>query len=94
MHGTMVEDLEFEVRDGRITNVKAAKGAEAVRAELATDENASRLGELALVDGSSAVGKLGLIFSNTLFDENATSHIAYGSGFDYAVEDEKDRAEG
>jgi aminopeptidase len=94
MGGTMVEDLELEVRGGRITSVKAAKGADAVRAELAMDENACRLGEVALVDGSSAVGKLGLIFNNTLFDENATSHIAYGSGFDFVVEDEDDRAAG
>jgi len=40
------------------------------------------------------VGKLGLIFYNTLFDENATSHIAYGAGFDFCVPDENDRAEG
>ncbi|HEY6115527.1 MAG TPA: aminopeptidase [Candidatus Dormibacteraeota bacterium] len=94
MRGTMVEDLEVEVHEGRITNVKARMGAEAVRAELATDENACRLGEVALVDGSSAVGKLGIVFNNTLFDENATSHIAYGSGFDFVVEDEGDRAAG
>ena len=46
------------------------------------------------MDGSSAVGKLGIVFNNTLFDENATSHIAYGSGFDFVVEDEGDRAAG
>jgi aminopeptidase len=47
-----------------------------------------------LVDGSSAVGKLGLTFFNTLFDENATCHIAYGNGFSFCVDDEADRAEG
>jgi len=94
MRGTMVQDLELEFRDGRVTNVNASSNADAVRAELAMDENASRLGEVALVDGSSAVGKLGLIFSNTLFDENATCHLAYGSGFESCVEDAQDRAAG
>jgi len=94
MRGTIVRDLELEFRDGRIVNVKASSGAEVVRAEVAVDEGASRLGEVSLVDGSSEVGKLGLIFYNTLFDENATSHIAYGAGFANAVEDVADRVEG
>jgi len=52
------------------------------------------LGEVSLVDGASAVGQLGLTFYNTLFDENATCHIAYGDGFEYTVHDEADRATG
>jgi aminopeptidase len=94
MRGTIVRDLEFEFRDGRIVEVKASEGADVIRAELAVDAGASHLGEVSLVDGSSEVGKLGLIFSNTLFDENATCHIAYGNGFSYAVGDERDRAAG
>jgi aminopeptidase len=94
LRGTVVRDLEFEFHEGRITAVKASTGADAVRAQLAVDANASRLGELSLVDGSSEVGKLGLTFSNTLFDENATCHVAYGSGFTYCVDDEADRAAG
>jgi aminopeptidase len=47
-----------------------------------------------LVDGSSEVGKLGLTFYNTLFDENATCHLAYGSGFDFCIDDPADRAVG
>jgi aminopeptidase len=94
IRGTIVRDLELEFRDGRIVSVNASSGADVVRAELETDENANRLGELALVDGSSEVGKLGLTFYNTLFDENATSHIAYGAGFTTAVEDAADRAAG
>ncbi len=92
--GTVVRDLEFAFHEGRIVDVKASSGADVVRGQLALDENASRLGEVSLVDGSSEVGKLGLIFYNTLFDENATSHIAYGAGFDFCVPDENDRAEG
>jgi aminopeptidase len=92
--GTVVRDLEFEFRDGRIVDVKASAGADVVRAELAIDENASQLGEVSLVDGSSEVGKLGLTFFNTLFDENATCHLAYGAGFAYAVDDAAGRATG
>jgi aminopeptidase len=68
-------------RDGRIVEVAASAGEDAVRAQLETDEGAVRLGEVALVDGSSAVGRTGITFLNTLFDENATCHIAYGAGF-------------
>jgi aminopeptidase len=90
--GTMVRDLEVEFHNGRIVKVEASSGADLVRGEIAIDENASRLGEVSLVDGSSAVGRLGITFLNTLFDENATCHIAYGSGFPFCIEDEADRA--
>jgi aminopeptidase len=94
LRGTVVRDLEFELHDGQITAVKASAGADSVRAQLAVDANANRLGEVSLVDGSSEVGKLGLTFANTLFDENATCHIAYGAGFSYCIEDDADRAAG
>lgn len=90
--GTMIRDLQVEFRDGHIVEVNASSGADVVRGQLAIDANASRLGEVSLVDGSSAVGQLDLIFCNTLFDENATCHVAYGSGFTFCVEDEADRA--
>jgi len=61
--GTVVRDLRFEFRGGQIVRVDASSGADVVRAELATDANAVRLGEVSLVDGSSEVGKLGLIFA-------------------------------
>ncbi|HEY1420833.1 MAG TPA: aminopeptidase [Candidatus Dormibacteraeota bacterium] len=92
--GTVVRDLEFELHEGRIVKVSASVGADAVRGQLASDPNATRLGEVSLVDGSSEVGKLGLTFSNTLFDENATSHAAYGNGFTFCVGDEADRNAG
>lgn len=91
LSGTVVRDLEFRFQDGRIVEVNASSGADVIRALLATDANAPRLGEVALVDGSSEVGKLNLIFSNTLFDENATCHIAFGNGFKFCVEDEADQ---
>lgn len=94
VHGTLVRDLEFVFRDGQIVEVKASVGADLVRGELAVDPNARRLGEVSLVDGSSEVGRLGLTFFNTLFDENATCHMAYGGGFAFCVEDPHDRAAG
>ena len=77
--GTIVRDLELRFEAGRAVEVKASAGAEAVQGQLHSDEWADRLGEVALVDGESRVGKTGLTFFNTLFDENATCHIAYGA---------------
>ena len=91
--GSIVWDLELVFKDARITDFSASAGVEVIRAQVATDEGAAHLGEVALVDGSSEVGKLGLTFFNTLFDENATCHIAFGSGFAFAV-DQADRAAG
>ena len=65
---------------GRIVDATATVGAEIVRAQLAADEQAPFLGEVALVDGSSPVKQTGLVFCDTLYDENATCHIAYGAG--------------
>jgi aminopeptidase len=91
---TVIKDLEVEFRGGRIVRVDASKGAELVRAQIARDEGASRLGEVSLVDSSSEVGKLGITFFNTLFDENATCHVAYGGGFTFCVDDAADREAG
>ena len=87
--GMLVRDLELVFKEGRITEINASEGADIIRAQVATDEGAAHLGELALVDGSSEVGKLGLTFFNTLFDENATCHIAFGSGFAFAVDGDR-----
>ena len=85
--GTTVTDLEVTFKDGRIVEVRASEGAEVVREQISLDEGAAALGEIALVDKSSAVGQTGVIFANTLFDENATSHIAYGAAFAFCVPD-------
>jgi aminopeptidase len=78
--GTRVTGLEFRFEDGKIVDVRAESGAEILRAQLAVDEQAPYLGEVALVDGSSPVKQTGLVFSDTLFDENATCHVAFGAG--------------
>jgi len=83
--GTVVRDLELTFSDGRVCEVKASTGADEVRGELAVDENASFLGEVALVDETSRVGRSGLTFWSTLFDENAASHIAYGTAWAKAL---------
>jgi aminopeptidase len=84
--GNIIRDLELRFADGRVVDVKASTGEDYVRAQIAADEGAARLGEVALVDGTSRVGQIGHIFFNTLFDENATCHIAYGRGIAYCVE--------
>ena len=78
--GTRVSDLVVRFERGRIVDVKATAGADIIREQIAVDERAAYLGEIALVDGSSAVKRTGLVFCDTLFDENATCHIAYGRG--------------
>jgi aminopeptidase len=77
--GTVVRDLELRFASGRVVDVRASSGAEDVRGEIGIDPNASLLGEVALVDDTSRVGRSGISFWNTLFDENAASHLAYGA---------------
>jgi aminopeptidase len=84
--GTRVTGLEFRFEDGKIVDVQAESGAEILRSQLATDEQAPYLGEIALVDGASPVKQAGLVFSDTLFDENATCHIAFGAGIPGTLE--------
>jgi aminopeptidase len=84
--GSVVRDLELRFERGKAVEVRASTGADIVRAQLATDEWAPHLGEVALVDGSSRVGQTGITFMDTLFDENATCHIAYGDGVVFALE--------
>jgi aminopeptidase len=83
--GVVVDGIRLELSEGRITRATATTGEDSLREQLATDEGAGRLGELALVAGSR-VGARNLLFFNTLFDENATSHLAYGMAYTAAVE--------
>jgi aminopeptidase len=78
--GQLVRDIEMRFESGRAVEVQAAQGEDVLLEHMATDENAKRLGEVALVDETSRVGRTGLTFFDTLFDENAASHIAYGEG--------------
>jgi aminopeptidase len=85
--GTIVRDLEVTFSDGVVTNVSASTGADIVRGQIDADEGGRHLGEVALVDGTSPIGKSGIVFFDTLLDENATCHIAYGAGIPTALED-------
>jgi aminopeptidase len=86
LQGTVVRDLELRFANGEIVDVKASSGEEVLRTQVETDDGSRRLGEVALVDGDSRVGRTGLTFMNTLFDENATSHIAFGQALPEAVD--------
>ena len=84
--GSVVEGLRLRFEAGRITEVHADKGLELVMAELATDEQARYLGEVAIVDGaSSAVARAGIVFHHMLFDENVGPHIAWGRAYTEAL---------
>jgi aminopeptidase len=84
--GQIVRGLEVRFEAGRIVDVQAAEGADVIRGELKSDARAAFLGEVSLVDGTSRIGQTGLTFFDTLFDENATCHVAYGSAYTEAVE--------
>jgi aminopeptidase len=85
--GAFVDGLVVEFADGRAVQARASRGQDAVAAELDTDEGARSLGEVALVDRDSRVRKAGIVFHDTLYDENAGSHIAWGQSFPYALRD-------
>jgi aminopeptidase len=83
--GAMIRGLRIRFESGRAVEVDADEGVDVIRAHLAADEGAIRLGEVALVDRTSRVGQTGLVFHNTLFDENAASHIALGAAIVGAI---------
>jgi aminopeptidase len=88
--GSIVTGLRVRFENGRAVQIDADANAEILRARCAVDDGASRLGEVALVDGKSRIGKLGRTFFTTLLDENAASHIAVGDAYAWPV-DEPDR---
>jgi aminopeptidase len=83
--GAFVDGLVVDFEAGRAVGVTAERGEDAVKAELETDPGAKSLGEVALVDRESRVRAAGIVFHDTLYDENAGSHIAWGQSFPYAV---------
>ncbi len=85
--GVRVEGLQVEFAGGRIIGVRADAGEDAIRAELDSDDGARSLGEVSLVDGASKVREAGVIFHDTLYDENAGCHVAWGQGFPITVPD-------
>ena len=91
--GVLVRGLRVRFEGGRAVEITADAGAEAARSACASDEGASRLGEVALVDRSGRVGALDTVFYTTLLDENAASHLALGAAYPETVgEDDRARA--
>lgn len=89
--GAVITGLKVRFEGGRAVEIDADEGAGVLRALGEHDAGARRLGEVALVDNESRIGRLGTVFYDTLLDENAASHIALGHGLDFAVGDAEDR---
>ena len=83
--GQLIENFHLRFADGKVTEAAAEKGEEVLKKMLAMDEGASYLGECALVPFDSPINESGLLFYNTLFDENASCHLALGRGFSMCV---------
>lgn len=79
--GNLIENFSLTFKDGRVIDFSAEKGEALLRSQIETDEGAARLGEVALVPHSSPISQSGVLFYNTLFDENASSHIALGRAY-------------
>ena len=83
--GTLIEDFTVTFENGRIVKATAKKGEAALQKLVDTDEGSHRLGEVALVPASSPIGKRGHLFYNTLYDENASCHIAIGRAYRFTL---------
>ena len=84
--GTLIRDIAVRFEAGRIVEARASAGQDVLTRVLDTDEGARRLGEVALVPNSSPIAASGLLFYNTLFDENAASHVAIGQAYRTCLE--------
>lgn len=84
-NGTLIDGIRIEFSGGRITRASAEQGESALLKMIDTDEGSHRLGEVALVPHSSPISRSGMFFFNTLYDENAASHIAIGSAYRFNV---------
>lgn len=84
--GSLLEEIEVRFEKGRVVEAKARSGSEVLERVLQTDEGARSLGEVALVPHSSPIAQSGILFYNTLFDENAASHIALGQAYSECIE--------
>ena len=84
--GNIIDNFTITFENGRITKVEAEQGEEVLKNLVATDEGSHRLGEVALVPHNSPISNSGLLFYNTLFDENASNHLAIGSAYSFCLE--------
>ena len=91
VNGRIVRDFGFTFRDGKVTDLYAGEGIEVLESLITNDEGASYLGEIALVPDSSPISDTGILFNNTLFDENASVHFALGRAYPYAIHEGSDK---
>jgi aminopeptidase len=89
--GTIIDGFWFEFKDGVVVDYSAKVGGEVLKGILDTDEGSKRLGEVAFVPFNSPINNMGIIFYNTLFDENASCHLALGAGYTDVIKG-KDRS--
>ena len=87
LNGNLVDGMNFVFKDGAIVEFSAETNEEVFVKQMNQDENARRLGEIALVQHDSPISNTGLVFNNTLFDENASCHFAIGQSYAYAMQD-------
>jgi aminopeptidase len=85
--GTMIEEISVRFEAGKIVEAHASRGNQVLQRMIETDEGARRLGEVSLVPHSSPIASSGLLFMNTLFDENAACHIALGQAYSSCLKD-------
>lgn len=85
VNGNLVENFGFVFKDGKVVDFHAEAGYETLENLLSNDEGAVRLGEIALVQDDSPISNTGILFNNTLFDENASVHFALGRAYGYAI---------
>ncbi|MDX1437698.1 MAG: aminopeptidase [Anaerolineales bacterium] len=83
--GSLIEDFSITFRDGEVVELNAGRGEDTLRRLVAADEGARRLGEVALVPHRSPISQTGMVFYDSLFDENAASHLALGSAYKFTI---------
>ncbi len=84
-NGNIIDKFWFEFKDGKVVDFDAKQGKEILKQLIETDEGASRLGEVALVPHDSPISNMGILFYNTLFDENASCHFALGKAYPICI---------
>ncbi|HHT20446.1 MAG TPA: aminopeptidase [Tissierellia bacterium] len=93
VRGQLVDDFHFTFKDGKVVDFDAGVGKQILQDLLDTDEGARHLGEVALVADNSPISNTGILFKNTLFDENASCHFALGASYAENLKDSRERTE-
>ncbi len=90
LNGKLVDDFGFTFKDGQVVDFYAGKGKDVLERLMNNDDGAKYLGEIALVQDDSPISNTGILFNNTLFDENASVHLALGRAYAYAMQNGSD----